>query len=333
MKVALLCGGLRTIRPTMAVCAAALCCMAAFAQGKVAYQSYVDAAVAGVRSTANNASTKVDALNAVVIGDDFAITVTNYDSVTKLPTAKFRFKKDDGTWREVWNELDHWKWFFNTWWPSNAYTKAQTESRFAEKAWGQYTSGLGEQSPDGRLWLTQPVVVSSGLEWVPFNVESGGAIWVLTANGLTPGVSTNGFLRITDDSGKEIFKIVKGDKELVGAFCEGISVSGNVMTLSYRTDSQPTLEGCADLANPEWKDPEESGCTVSWSGTDPYVATVTVPQTFTKYFVRGKYERGKESRIVNTAPTQITGGLVTADGVKIVPKVSGSTVTWEVVTE
>ena len=309
---------------------------AAFGQGTVAYQSWVEGKISGVRTTANNASDKVNALERVVIGDDFAIVVTNYDSKSKMSSASFKFKRDDGTWHEVWNDLNRWMWFFDEWVPTNLYTKAQSNARFAEKAWGQYSSGLGEESPDGRLWLTQPVVVSSGLEWVPFSLESSGSVWVLTANGLTPGASTGesgSFLRITDDSGQEVFKIEKGDKELVGAYCEGFRKDGNTLTLQYKVDSAkaPTLEGCVDLSAADWKDPTEHGCTVSWSGgSGDWTATVEVPPTYVKFFLRAKFEKGKESSIVNTVPVKISGGILTADGVKIRPVVNGTTVTWEV---
>lgn len=307
---------------------------AAFGQGRVAYEPWVEGKVQSVQSTANNAAAQVRALNGVVTGDDFALVVTNYDSVTRMPSLSARYKLQDGSGRygEVWNELTRWEWFFGTWWPSNAYTKVQADARFADKAWGQYESGTGYDSPDGRLWVTQPVVMSSGMVYMPHTMESGGAIWVLTANGLAPSVTTNGFFRLSDDTGKPLFEVVKGDKMLVGAFCEGIMASGNVMTLTYATDSQPTLEGCSDLRLADWKDPTESGCTVEWSGgSGAYVATVTTPPTFTKYFIRGKYEKGSESYIRNIAPVRIESGIITADGVKIRPKVSGTTVTWEVV--
>ena len=317
----------------------AMLCLAPFfavSAETVAYQSWVDGRISTVQNQAREASDKVKALEKVVIGDDFAIMVTNYDSKTKMSAASFKFKREDGTWYEVWNDLNRWKWFFDEWVPTNIYTKSQANARFAEKAWGQYSSGLGEESPDGRLWLTQPVVVSSGLEWVPFSLESSGSIWVLTANGLTPGESTGesgSFLRITDDSGKEVFKIEKGDKELVGAYCEGIRKDGNTLTLQYKVDStkSPTLEGCVDLSAADWKDPTEHGCTVSWSGgSGDWMATVEVPPTYTKFFLRAKFEKGKEPSIVNAVPVKISGGILTADGVKIRPVVNGATVTWEV---
>ena len=321
---------------------------AAFGQGTVAYQSWVEGKISGVRTTANNASDKVNALERVVIGDDFVIVVTNYDSKTKMSSASFKFKRDDGTWHEVWNDLNRWMWFFDEWVPTNLYTKAQANARFAQKAWGQYTSGLGEESPDGRLWLTQPVVVSSGLEWVPFNLESSGSIWVLTANGLMPGASTGdagSFLRITDDSGKEIFKIVKGDKEVKGAFCDDIVVRSNPdgsvrVELSYKVESAkaPTVETTASLTagQVEWTDVPDSwydNTDIGSSGA--WRRCINVPAVSTARYFRGKYERGNESYIVNAAPVQSSGGFLATDkttgkAVKIRPVVNGTTVTWEV---
>lgn len=172
--------------------------LAAFGQGRVAYESYVDGKVQAVQSTANNAAAQVRALNGVVTGDDFALVVTNYDSVTRMPSLSARYKLQDGSGRygEVWNELTRWQWFFNTWWPSNAYTKAQADARFADKAWGQYESGTGYDSPDGRLWVTQPVVMSSGMAYMPHTMESGGAITGDDGNAYTLGVDSEGTLEV-----------------------------------------------------------------------------------------------------------------------------------------
>lgn len=222
---------------------------AAFGQGRVAYEPWVEGKVQAVKSTADGAAAQVRALNGVVTGDDFAIVVTNYDSVMRMPSLSARYKLQDGSGRygEVWNELTRWKWFFGTWWPSNAYTKAQADARFADKAWGQYESGTGYDSPDGRLWVTQPVVMSSGMAYMPHTMESGGAIWVLTANGLAPSVTPNGFFRLSDDTGKTLFEVVKGDKELVGAYCSDIKTQSQpsappIVTLEFAVDLPPTVE-------------------------------------------------------------------------------------------
>lgn len=334
----LLCG-------TPRLCAAALMLstLAASGRERVAYESYVDGKVQSIQSTANNAAAQVRALNGTVTGDDFAVTVTNYDSQTKLPAATFRFKKQDGSgeYRVVWNELDRWLWFFGTWWPSNAYTKAQADARFADKAWGQYESGTGYDSPDGRLWVTQPVVLSSGMAYMPHYMESGGAIWVLTANGLAPSVATNGFFRLSDDTGKTLFEVVKGDKELSGAYCSDIKTQSQpsappIVTLEYAVDSPPTVEATVHLGElTDWQDIPEA-----WTSTtktdNGYKVVITPPAGAVQYyFFRGKYERGTESYIRNLAPVQTDSGfIVTAkDGTrkKVRMVVDGTTVMWEVV--
>jgi hypothetical protein len=313
--------------------------LAAFGQGRVAYEPWVEGKVQSVQSTANNAAAQVRALNGVVTGNDFAVTVTNYDSQTKLPAASFRFKKQDdsGEYRVVWNELDRWEWFFNTWWPANAYTKAQADARFAEKAWGQYESGTGYISPDGRLWVTQPVVMSGGMAYAPYCMESGGAIWVLTANGLAPTVTTNGYFRLSDDTGKTLFEVVKGDKELVGAFCSDIKTQSQpsappIVMLEYAVDSPPAVEATVHLGElTEWQDIPEAWTSTTKTDTG-YKVVITPPAGAVQYyFFRGKYERGTESYIRNLAPVKVDSGIITADGVKIRPVVDGTTVTWEVV--
>lgn len=329
---------------TLRLCASALMLstLAAFGQGKVAYQPYVDSKVQAVQSTANNAAAQVRALNGVVTGDDFALVVTNYNSLTKTPTlsARYRLQDGSGNYGEIWNELTIWKWFFGTWWPSNAYTKAQADARFADKAWGQYESGTGYDSPDGRLWVTQPVVLSSGMAYVPHYMESGGAIWVLTANGLAPSVTTNGFFRLSDDTGKTLFEVVKGDKELVGAFCSDIKTQSQpsappIVTLEFAVDSAPTVEATVHLGElTEWQDVPEA-----WTSTtktdNGYKVVITPPAGAVQYhFFRGKYERGTESYIRNLAPVQTDSGFVVTakDGtrVKVRMVVDGTTVTWEV---
>ena len=317
---------------------------AAFGQGRVAYEPWVDGKVQSVQSIANNAAAQVRALNGVVTGDDFALVITNYNSVTRMPSLSARYKLQDGSGKhgEVWNELTRWKWFFGTWWPSNAYTKAQADARFADKAWGQYESGTGYDSPDGRLWVTQPVVMSSGMAYMPHTMESGGAIWVLTANGLAPSVTTNGFFRLSDDTGKTLFEVVKGDKELVGAYCSDIKTQSQpsappIVTLEFAVDLPPTVEATVHLGGlTEWQDIPKA-----WTG-DPiktdngYKVVITPPAGAVQYyFFRGKYERDTESYIRNLAPVKVDSGFVVtkSDGtsVKIRPVVNGTTVTWEVV--
>ena len=68
---------------------------AAFGQGRVAYEPWVDGKVQSVQSIANNAAAQVRALNGVVTGDDFALVITNYNSVTRMPSLSARYKLGD----------------------------------------------------------------------------------------------------------------------------------------------------------------------------------------------------------------------------------------------
>lgn len=332
----------------LALLAVSLLSLTTFGQ-RVAYEGWVDDKINGVRTMANVANDKVNQLNRVVIGDDFAIVVTNYDSKTRMPTAKFRFKLEDGSWREVWNELTRWSWFFSTWVPTNLYTKAQCDTNFARKAWGQYTSGLGEESPDGNLWVTQPVVVSSGLEWVPFKLESSGSIWVLMANGLAPGGSaadgTGSFLKITDDTGKEVFKIVRGDKELKGALIDDFRMTSHpsgaiLIELAFSVESSkpPDVEYATslDVKPVEWTDVPDEWYDKSVTGTSgAWRRAFNVPATSLARFFRGKYEHGNDPYIENSAPVSVSGGFRTVDKatgkpVKVNLVVNNGVVSWEV---
>ena len=333
----------------LALLTASFLSLAVFGQ-RVAYEEWVEDRINGVRTTANTANDKVHQLNRAVVGDDFAIVVTNYDSKIRMPTAKFRFKLDDGTWREVWNEFTRWEWYFGTWVPSNLYSKAQCETNFARKAWGQYSSGLGQESPDGNLWLTQPVVVSSGLEWVPFRLESSGSIWILMANGLAPGGSvtdgTGSFLKITDDTGKEVFKIVRGDKEIKGALIDDFNMvshpSGAVLielAFSVESSNPPDVEYATTLdANPvEWTDVPNVWYDKSVTGTSgAWRRAINVPAGSYARFFRGKYEHGNDPYIENSAPVSVSGGFRTVDKatgkpVKVNLVVNNGVVSWEVV--
>ena len=144
----------------------------------------------------------------------------------------------------------------------------------------------------------------------------------------------------TDDTGKTLFEVVKGDKELVGAYCSDIKTQSQasappIVTLEYAVDSAPTVEATVHLGElTEWQDIPEAW--VSTTKTDNgYKVVITPPSGAVQYyFFRGKYERGTESYIRNLAPVQTDSGFVVTakDGtrVKVRMVVDGTTVTWEV---
>ena len=293
--------------------------LAGMSQGRVAYQSYVDSKVESVKSTANNAAKKVDALNGVVVGDSFVIVVTNYDSVTKIPAASFRYKLEDGRYREVWKELDRWHWLFDSWVPSNLYYKAQTDALLAQKAdrsWGKYESASGLDSPDGNLWISQKVVISDNLRYSPYVVESGSAIWILETGYSEVKVTTNGFRIYDESTGNTVFEIIKGDLVPVGAHADSIRKSGDTLIVPYKVDAAnpPEVVGSTDLKDFE-KLPNDKA-TIKWTGgRGNWVAEVTLAAPLSRYFLRATYLKGTETKIANRSVVRFDNGIE-IDGVK-----------------
>ena len=288
-----------------------------FAQGRLAYESTVDDKIKSIEGKADDASAKATAVSKAVAGNDFVIVVTNYDSVTKMPAASFRFKLDSGEgYRVVWNELDRWTWFFNKWFPSNSYDKAGIAALLdtkADRSWGLYESYTGAMSPDGRLWISQGVTISSGMAYQPYSIDAEGSIWVLESNGLEISTSTNGFLNISDDDGNSVFRIEKGDKKPVGALAGAITKSGNVITVPYPVKSTrpPNIEGRPSLSSGEWETLPNGTASVAWEGeSGAWVAKVTLASVHPSYFLRAWYEVGTETKIVNKSATSFEGGIV-----------------------
>lgn len=290
-------------------------------QGKVAYQSWVEQKLAPVKSSADSSAARVGTLNSVVTGDDFVIVVTNYDSASKMPAASFRFKLE-GTngYRVVWKELDRWNWLFDSWIPTNLYKKAQVESLLSSKAdrgWGKYESVSGEDSPDGRLWVSQKIVLTDDLRYTPYVLESGSSMWVLDTNYSEVSVTTNG-LRIYDQmTGNTVLEVIKGDLVPVGAHADSITVSGNTLTVPYKVKarSAPEISGAPDLHSEFEKLPNDKA-TVKWSGeSGNWVAEVTLAAPLDRYFLRATYLQGTETKIVNRSVVSFDNGIE-IDGVK-----------------
>ena len=259
-------------------------------------------------------------------GDGFRVSVTNYnvevtDSTAweRLPTASFDYKPDETAtaYTAVWNENTKWDRWFNHF---NAYTNETAASldNKADRAWGNYDSTTGLEAPEGYTWISsEHVALSAGLAYQKF-VTTGGAVWVLTSNGLTTetsGVASNAFFRVADDTGKALFEIVKGDKVTVGANVDGITVDNNAnpitVTISYPVESSqhPSMEATAALGDEiNWQTADESGgaFTESWSGSSgAWTNTITLANSPTKYFFRAYYQKGGDTYINNSAPVAL----------------------------
>lgn len=304
-----------------------------------------------VRSAVTNlvyapaSAASVAAVAAIVAGDDVQFVVTNYNSVTHMPSASVRYRDPDGVWRLVWDELTRWDWLTGTFLPDRYMTRAETAAALDEKAdraWGHYDSATGLYAPDGVTWISSPQVVIAGGLAYQRTVTSGGAIWVLCSNGLVSqtGGTTNGFFRISDDEGNAVFEIVKGDKQIVGANAGSLTTSNEggvtVMTIGYpvTSDAHPTISVTRDLLSPDWQPETAAECpaAVAWSGTSgAWTATVTPRGPYASLFVRASYEAGSETVIRQSAPISPAGGILCTDGVhKVRPVYNNGAVTWEV---
>ncbi|HBO98803.1 MAG TPA: hypothetical protein DD637_03040, partial [Verrucomicrobia bacterium] len=200
-------------------------------------------------------------------GDGFRVSVTNYNvAVTaetaweRLPTAAFDYKPDgtNAVYTAVWNENVKWNRWFDIYAKDTASVASNLNDK-ADRAWGNYDSHTGGEAPEGYTWISSPrVALAGGLSWQKFVATSGG-IWVLTANGMSVEAdgagTTNAYFRISDETGKSLFEIVKGDRVLVGASAASIktknlSDGGIEVTIAYNVEStkHPTLYGAPTLA-------------------------------------------------------------------------------------
>lgn len=263
----------------------------------------------------------------LIAGTNVVLVVTNYNSATHAPSMKLQhLDPESGQYVTYWDEMRrHGMTLTN----AMDYTDAAIQTRAAPRAWSGTTSGLGSEAPAGVTWISTPeTVIAGGFEYEKV-VTSAGAVWVLTSNGLTTGATTNSFFRVSASDGTELFSIEKTDSYLIGVNPDGITRSGNTVTIPVNVvaAAHPYIRATTNLVDAVWVKEDENGfscpwATVSWSGTTgAYVATVTCsqPQAFFyfEYMVEGV------AKIKNSAKTEMTGGII-FNGTTYMPTVNGN---------
>lgn len=263
----------------------------------------------------------------LVAGTNVVLVVTNYNSATHAAAMKLQhLDPESGQYVTYWDEMrQHGITYTN----GMNYTDAAIAERAAPRAWSGTTSGLGSEAPAGVTWISTPeTVIAGGFEYEKV-VTSAGAVWVLTSNGMSTGATTNSFFRVAASDGTELFSIEKTDSYLIGVNADGITRSGNTVTIPINVVAaeHPYIRCTKNLVNPTWVKEDEGGldcawATVSWSGTTgAYVATVTTaePQAFFyfEYMVVGQV------KIKNSAKTEMSGGIL-FDGTTYLPTVNGN---------
>jgi len=262
----------------------------------------------------------------LIAGTNVVLVVTNYNSATHAPSMKLQhLDPQSGEYVTYWDETRrHGMTLTN----AMHYTDAAIGT-CAPAAWSGTTSGLGAEAPAGVTWISTPeTVIAGGYEYEKV-VTSAGAVWVLTSNGLYTGPTTNSYFRVAAADGTELFSIEKTDSYLVGVNADGITTSGNTVTIPFNVvaSEHPYLRASRTLVNADWVKETENGfscpwASVSWSGTTgAYVATITTsePQAFFyfEYLVEGS------AKIKNSAKTDLSGGII-FNGTTYFPAVNGN---------
>jgi hypothetical protein len=263
----------------------------------------------------------------LVAGTNVVLVVTNYNSATHAASMKLQhLDPESGQYVTYWDEMrQHGITYTN----GMNYTDAAIAERAAPRAWSGTTSGLGSEAPAGVTWISTPeTVIAGGFEYEKV-VTSAGAVWVLTSNGMSTGATSNSFFRVAASDGTELFSIEKTDSYIIGVNADGITRSGNTVTIPINVVAaeHPYIRCTKNLVNPTWVKEDEGGfdcawATVSWSGTTgAYVATVTTaePQAFFyfEYMVEGQV------KIKNSAKTEMSGGIL-FNGTTYLPTVNGN---------
>lgn len=272
-------------------------------------------------------------------GDDFRVTVTNYNVETtantaweRLPSARFECKtqqtatNDDGqtsttnVLRTVWDEETKWRRHLADF----SLFCADLDAVLAAKAgvnWGNWTPTGNLNPSPGTTWIDTPsLTIAGGLSYQK-HVTSSGAIWVLTSNGLeleTSGAETNGFLRISDDEGNALFEVVKGDRRILGANCNDVyawtdDADGKThlrVVYNVVSDSPPVLEVSRTISGGgEWYAETNSLCaatTAGWTGSSgAWTNAVWGKNVETQLFVKASYSTGGGTYVRHAAPVQM----------------------------
>lgn len=249
----------------------------------------------------------------LIAGTNVVLVVTNYNSAVHAPAMKLQhLDPQSGEYVTYWDETRrHGMTLTN----AMDYTDAAILTR-APRAWSGTTSGLGAEAPAGVTWISTPeTVIAGGYEYQK-TITTAGDVWILTSNGLSTGATTNSFFRVSAADGTELFSIEKTDSYLIGVNADGITKSGNTVTIPINVVAaeHPYIRATQNLVDAEWVKEDENGfscawASVTWSGsTGAYVATVTCsePQAFFyfEYMVEGS------AKIKNSAKTELSGGII-----------------------
>ena len=308
---------------------------------------YADSAASAAVEPVSNLVETVRAESALVYrlyqGSNVVAEVTNYNSSVHAPELRIMQLNESNEYFTVWAETNG---LARTLASARQYTDDATNAlpaTFAPRAWGRTTSGLGFDAPEGMTWVsTSNLVIAGGLEYEK-HVTSGGAIWLLESNGMTAdfhaSANNTAYLDISAADGTSIFRIEKTDAFLVGVNVDNVSVDGSTLVCGVNVvaSEHPLVRVKEKLTDASWAKEEDgipaSLATVTWSGSaGNWTCRIQNNTGGNSFFAQMEYLQESGTKIVYTAPIDVTPGILCTDGIhKVRPVYSNGSITWEVV--
>jgi hypothetical protein len=269
-------------------------------------------------------------------GSNVVAEVTNYNSQVHAPELRLMQLNESNEYVTVWTETNG---LARTLSKANEYTDAAITNRAAPRAWSKTTAGMGVEAPSNTTWLsTARTVIAGGLEYEK-HVTAAGAIWLLESNGMTADfhaqTNNTAFIDLSNADGTPIFRVEKTDSYLVGVHVDSVTVDGDALVcgVGVVATNHPLVRVKAQLESGEWAKEEDgipaSLATVTWSGTaGAWTCRIAKNTGCNTLFAQMEYLQEGGTKIVNSAPMDISQGII-VNGVKYVPVVNGSTLTWQ----
>ena len=288
-------------------------------------KDYTDAAVAGCFPLSEGNS-----LWAYLTGENFRVTVTNYDSMVHSPRVSFEYRMaTNEDWRIVWREQTGLDNCINV--ATNVAIAAAREldADPVNRAWGKYNSETGEASAPGFVQVSSTGGLLIGSEVAFTQIEGTQGFWVLCStaeSGLA--TTTNGEFRIYSSDGDIALAIRMGNMQTLPANVSWVSSLGpGYMLVNYKiiSEKHPTMM-CSEVIEGGFNWVEEGAegnpFQVAWSGeSGNWLATITT-QPATQGFFQAVYKTGGETVIEAKKPFSanklVIGGVTYTVGTALV---------------
>ncbi len=264
----------------------------------------------------------------------------------RVPSSLQLYEFRDGATKAIYDSRDWVVWYYQ--FKETALTNriAQLEADLASaeatieslKPWGNWTaSGLESPFEDTLIVDKSNLQLMAGYEWEK-HVSGNQTCFVLTGNGVA-NVSTNetGYLEMTDAFGDAYVRFNKTSSYFASAEASSISFNNTTHTwdITFTSTAHPIGAATATLSSPLVSE-DDAACpaTITWTGSAGAWVMHALPKTTPapQMFFAARVEVQGHDYIQNLKPVSFDDGIQVGN-VRIRPVVTGTTVTWEVISE